>query len=62
MKFTLSIDTDNAAFEDNGTGEELASILLFLVRDLKKNGTAPGFSQKVFDTNGNKVGFARLEG
>lgn len=56
---TITIKTDNAAFEDSGYGPEVARILEHmaeLVSDWDGHG---GLSLPVLDLNGNKVG--RLE-
>jgi len=59
MKFTLEIDCDNAAFEDNGRETEVSSILYRLSQrlQLSAGGHAPYF---LYDSNGNTVGEARF--
>ena len=57
VKFTLSIECDNAAFDGSDAGPELARILLSLARDvaadLRFNGRDSG---RLRDGNGNVVG------
>jgi hypothetical protein len=50
--FKLEIQTDNAAFEDNGIANELSDIL-HTVAMMVKGGNAKG---SVSDSNGNTVG------
>lgn len=57
MKLTLTIVTDNAAFEDNPT--ELGEILRALSRMIDADGLER-FSIPLRDSNGNIVGRARL--
>ena len=56
-KFTVEIDTDNAAFEDD-LEAELGSILMTLARKVQ---SGKGFDFKLRDSNGNTVGSAYLE-
>ena len=52
-KFTLTIDTDNAAFAEGGTLSEVARILRELADDLGEDECVGG---NLFDINGNTVG------
>lgn len=58
MKFTVEIECDNAAFEDD-SGAEVARILRNLAAELENN---PGVLGRfpLRDTNGNRVGEAVL--
>lgn len=62
MKFTLTIETDNAALmgEEGVDLEELAGILRHLA-DRVAYGTADGDRGAVLDINGNAVGRWELE-
>ncbi len=63
MKFTLTIQCDNAAFEDAGLGIELGDILhrvrMQVVRFIPED--APD-DRAILDTNGNRVGQWKLTG
>lgn len=51
-KFTLTIETDNAAFDDNGLGSELRHMFHDVADKVERGwATAP-----VFDSNGNNCG------
>lgn len=53
----LTIDTGNAAFDDEMEGSELARILRDLARTVSgRNGGDGAERGNVFDTNGNRVG------
>lgn len=56
--FKLEIETGNAAFEDNGEEHEIGRILIQLGRKMQRE----EFYEecKLWDYNGNKVGFAEL--
>ena len=54
--YRITIKTDNAAFEDAGTGTEIARILRRLADEC--DGREPQ-SIPLFDYNGNKVGQAK---
>jgi hypothetical protein len=56
MKFTVTIESNNAAFSDDATLE--VSNILDVVRDQLDKGHTAG---PVFDSNGNKVGQFRLD-
>ena len=61
MKLTVEIDGDNAAFEDDEEtgGYEFEFVrILRLVAEAVEDGID---SISLFDTNGNKVGFMRIE-
>lgn len=55
--FKLTIDTGNAAFEDEGKGCEIARILR-AIADKVENGAESG---KAVDLNGNTVGRFEVE-
>ena len=52
--FTIKINTDNAAFEDEGVYEELARILEKVAKQLRDH----NLKTTLLDINGNKVGTA----
>jgi hypothetical protein len=56
--FKVQIETGNAAFEDNGESYEIGRILIQLGRKMQSE----EFDEhcKLFDYNGQKVGFAEL--
>ena len=57
--FTLTIETDNAAFEDDNLAPEIARILRKLAVTVERELTPDsddGFSVRLQDVNGNKVG------
>jgi len=54
MKFTLSIDTDNAAFADDAD-REIARILRATANRITREGLS-GFLETIHDENGNNVG------
>lgn len=56
MQAKISIKMDNAAFEDNGNGNELARILEKAAAWAEAAILAAGDSKNLFDINGNKVG------
>lgn len=56
MKFTLTIECDNAAFEDS-RNDEIARILRAAARRLEQG----GIGTSLHDANGNKVGTMQLE-
>jgi len=62
MPFTLTIDTDNAAFEEREPNEELARIITQTAKDVLAEAEegAVSFSFAVVDANGNIVGRAEL--
>jgi hypothetical protein len=63
MQFRLTIDCDNAAFEDNGIQGELSSILHDIANRLMENTTEELIDMGSIilrDTNGNTVGAAKL--
>jgi hypothetical protein len=59
MKFKLTIDCDNAAFED-GVHYELADILTRLAIRVRNDLTGSRTEIPVFDHNGNTVGWGKL--
>lgn len=56
MKATITVKMDNAAFEDNGNGNELARILEKAAAWAGSAILSAGDSKNLFDINGNKVG------
>ena len=60
MKFVISIDCDNAAF-DPCNGAEVAKILEDLADGLGTNDLSPGDDSVIWDSNGNNVGYWRVE-
>ena len=64
MKFTMTIDMDNAAFQDTHPFYELSEILLKQSRwfsDAAYDGDRPTIERTVRDHNGNKVGTIKVE-
>lgn len=59
LVFRLRFDCDNAAFDDNGVGTEIATVLRDLAERIER-GDATGLYQNVRDTNGNVIGTFRL--
>lgn len=57
MRLIIEIEMDNAAFEDDPR-EEVEAVLL---RCLRKISLAKADSVKLRDSNGNTVGFAKVE-
>lgn len=57
MKLTITIDMDNAAFEDRDN--ETAWIIRKLADKIDTQGL-PTDADLVFDSNGNRVGIARV--
>lgn len=55
-RITITIETGNAAFEDNGNFTETATILRKLAAKFD-NGVVPG---KLLDTNGNACGKVKI--
>lgn len=62
--FTLTFSTDNAAFDDGNQVGEIARILTDIADNLRVNGTAAfdGGVIRIRDYNGNRIGYATLEG
>lgn len=61
MKATIIINMNNAAFEDNGHGEELAGIVGKLESEIIANGNLyPGLTYSLKDSNGNTVGTLKI--
>jgi hypothetical protein len=60
MKFTLTIDCGNAAFEDSNDVGEVARILRKLANKLEGMGAASDGEHRLYDINGNKVGVAEF--
>lgn len=58
MQFTVTIDTDNAAFDGDDCGAELARILREIAQKVE-DGADEG---NAFDINGNRVGSFELAG
>jgi hypothetical protein len=60
MKLTITVECDNAAFED-APGYELARILEEQARNFRDVPSATKFVDKLYDVNGNKVGEINLK-
>lgn len=62
MALSIRIKTDNAAFEGEYCGQELARILRNIA-DRLENWQADGFGimANIYDSSGNAVGILRLE-
>ena len=61
MQIKIQITMDNAAFADGNAGRETASILLDLQSIIyKETEIKPGFGCRLFDSNGNEVGNAKI--
>ena len=58
MKFTITINMDNAAFEDGNAGPECARILRDLADECDTCDMQPGPVLSLRDVNGNTVGEA----
>lgn len=58
MRLIIEIEMDNAAFEDAATGE-LRTILSNLWQDAPL--VIEGQEVFIYDSNGNRVGFAKVE-
>ena len=57
MKFTITIDTDNAAFDDGERGSETARILRAIALRIDGDPVEePTFYATIHDINGNNVG------
>lgn len=61
MKFTLTIQCDNAAFEDAPLAE-VARILKTQAAKMERFGDTFSWSDTLHDINGNTVGSAKLTG
>ena len=57
MQYIIKIDCDNAAFQDEGTGREIARILAVL-EHRNEGRTLEPWTGSLLDANGNKVGVA----
>lgn len=55
-RVTITIETDNAAFEDNGVEYEVSEILRKLAVKIKCGFVEGAFPGKLRDTNGNTCG------
>jgi len=55
-QFILTIDTGNAAFEDNGISTEIATILADVTQRIRNVGIDYNDPRPVRDSNGNTVG------
>lgn len=56
MHIKIVINMDNAAFEDNGNGEEVASILADAIISVQGTELEVGDEITLRDSNGNRVG------
>ena len=62
MRAEITINMDNAAFQDSDPGNELARILTKWGKTLQNNPClSPGDSLPAFDINGNKVGYLAIK-
>jgi hypothetical protein len=59
--FTVMFKTDNAAFDGDAGGPEVARILRDLAGLIEECGLVEGAVQRVKDINGHRVGFAVLQ-
>lgn len=59
MRFDIRIGVDNAAF-DGHPEDEIATILRRLAAEIEATGLEPGDVIGLRDTNGNRVGDAKL--
>lgn len=59
MKATITVQMDNAAFDENGINLELASILERLTDLLRQD--SEFVRRSLYDSNGNKVGEFLIE-
>jgi hypothetical protein len=60
-KFTVAFCTDNAAFEGDSAGYEIARILRELADRVEDSGLVDGVVQRIRDINGARVGYAAYE-
>lgn len=60
MRFELNVSTDNAAFDGEDREEELARILRDAADQVARSILRPNEPIRLFDVNGNRVGFAVL--
>lgn len=59
MKVLIEINTDNAAFEDNGIGNEVLTCLeQFIIT--AEHRPVPAWNMQLFDSNGNAVGTVKM--
>ena len=56
-QITITIETGNAAFEEAGTGQEVARILRKLADQIEEWPGASAFKVGLRDVNGNRVGW-----
>ena len=62
MKLTITIEMDNAAFEDGQNTPEVCRILRDYCNKIERGGElADGDSENMRDINGNKAGRAEVE-
>jgi hypothetical protein len=57
-QFTLSVQCDNDAFADGNLRPEVARILRDAAHKVEQDGDT---SRKIYDNNGNHIGFFELE-
>lgn len=60
MRFELNVGTDNAAFDGEDREEEVARILRDAADQVARSILVPNEPIRLFDVNGNRVGFAVL--
>jgi hypothetical protein len=58
MKLLIEIEMDNAAFADNGPGQEVARIIAEYAATCNNSGMVRRHTFR--DLNGNRVGFAKV--
>lgn len=58
MRYTLTIDMDNAAFEGPpwARAQEVGRLLTKAIEDIEDDGVSTGDRAVLFDHNGNRVG------
>jgi len=62
VKFKVSIDVENAAFEEGEEGSEVARILREVANRFDGDSLEVGRLMPLFDVNGNRVGSAKVIG
>lgn len=60
MNYTLTIDLDNDAFQPNLV-PELIRILSKEINRLESESLSIGFTQIIFDINGNRIGSSKIK-
>jgi hypothetical protein len=62
MTLTITIEMDNAAFEEEGSGNEVGRILRCVAGRLTDDDVTEDTGFNLFDINGNKVGSVEVTG